>query len=622
MNFIGKIEICEKPEDKVAGRALIKMSALKISKNDSDNNDNGLNWVRQFVEDNKRSLIGGAYKVRFVDDEKTYPSDHGDMVYDEDGNVIFPDTDSVGTIQDVYIETVNMDGENIDVLQTQGYIYTQSYPNFYKWLKDETNRGTVYGSIEINGKAGAKNIVYANESKNADGSPKQGRKPQIFDFVSLAILSSFVPPADKYSRVIEVNQKGEMMPIKIDNSKGSAIDQESWNVDDGAYFRKCKEASNARSVFNEAYLITELPEDLTTVIESNVKYPHHVFEGDTLVVSYAGIKAAAQRLGANDDSNTKAKSHLRKHYRALGLEMPSLLMPTSESNACKVKEMASSEKIEQSSLNGGLSVCELREVLEPAIDEKIKSISGEDSDDLYTWIRDIYPDTKELVVNVCFKRIEKYYIADYHIENGTAVIGNLSEVENTWVPVSVDRANNIENQMKGETREMTMTELNQKLDANQVEINELTTKNKDLSEAVVKANKSLEETNTELNSAKAELEECKKELEALRAEKEKAEAEAELNQKKTDAKNYFDTEIVKNGFAEEEINSLKTYVESGDLDGLKSAESELCTKKFKEMKSTASTIVEVNNSNAELFCSTKPVTAPANNDTDGAELFK
>lgn len=169
---------------------------------------------------------------------------------------------------------------------------------------------------------------------------------------------------------------------------------------------------------------------------------------------------------------------------------------------------------------------------------------------------------------------------------------------------------------------MTMTELNQKLDANQVEINELTAKNKDLSEAVVKASKSLEETNTELNSAKAELEECKKELDVLKAEKEKAKAEADLNQKKADAKNYFDTEIVKNGFAEEEINSLNSYVESGDLDGLKSAELELCTKKFKEMKSTESTIVEVNNKDTELFCATKPVTAPATNEDDGAELFK
>lgn len=614
MNFIGKIEICEKPEDKVAGRALIKMSALKISKNDSDNNDNGLNWVRQFVEDNKKSLIGGAYKVRFVDDEKTYPSDHGDMVYDEDGNVIFPNTDSVGTIQDVYIETVNMDGEDIDVLQTYGYIYTQSYPNFYKWLKDETNRGTVYGSIEINGKAGAKNIVYANESKNADGSPKQGRKPRVFDFVSLAILSSFVPPADRYSRVIEVNQKGETMPIKIDNSKNSAINQQSWNVDTGAYFRKCKEASNARAVFNEAYLITTIPTNIADVIEADAKYPHHVFEGETMVVSYAGVKAAAQRLGANDANNASAKAHLRKHYRALGLEMPALLMPSGENNACKSKEMNAC-KTEKNSLNGVMSVDEMEKALECAAEEKIMPMLNEDSEPDIC-VCEIYPDSCELIIEVEVGSVEKYYIAEYQIEDGVATIGDLSEVENTWVPVVNPDADNTENQMKGEKREMTMSEMNKQLEANKVEINSLSTTNKDLSEAVVKANKSLEEVKTELNSTKGELEACKKELDELKAEQAKAKAEADLNNKKAEAKNYFDTEIVKNGFAEEEINSLKEYVESGDLEKLKTVELELCTKKFKEMKATESAVIETNSSNSDLFFATKqPTVSSENEDT-------
>jgi hypothetical protein len=291
------------------------------------------------------------------------------MQYDEEGNVIFPDSDTVGSIQDAYIETIELDGKPTSVLTTEGFLYKQSYPNFYNWLKEETSRNTVFGSVEINGKGNSKKIIYANESKNPDGSPKVGRKPKIFDFTAVAILSDFVPPADKYSRVLEINSK---------------------NTD-------------------------------------------------------------SQELNNSFDDKTQTQNK------------------------------------------------EVNLVME---DNKV------------------------------------------------------------------------------------ILELNQKIEDKTTEINqlsasnkELTNKNAELSEAVVNANKSLEEANVQVNSLTEELNTCKNELEQLKAEKE----QAEQNQKIAETKEYFDTEIPKNGFAEEEVNSLKSYVESGDLTGLKSAESELCAKKFKEM---------------------------------------
>jgi hypothetical protein len=368
-----KIELCEMPNEEVAGRAKIKMSALKISKNDMDNNDNGINWVKTYAQDNIKSFIGASYKVAFIDDEKTYPSGHGSMQHDEDGNIIFPDSVSVGSIQDAYIELIEIDGGYEDILTTEGFIYKQSYPNFYNWLKSELNSGVIYGSVEINGKGDSRNIIYDGESKNFDGTPKIGRKPKIYDFTALAILSDFVPPADKYSRVLEVNSK------------------------------------------------------------TNITHTEELQENNSF----------------DDKSQTINK---------------------------EVKEM----------------------------DEKV------------------------------------------------------------------------------------ILELNQKIENKTTEINELTTKNTDLgaknaelNEAVVNANKALEEANTKVNDLTAELNACKEKLEAFEAEKERAETE----QKKAEINSYFETEIPKNGFAVEEVNSMKHFVDEVDLAGLKAAESELCTKKFKEIKS-------------------------------------
>jgi hypothetical protein len=383
MKLLTNIELCEMPNEEVAGRAKLKMSALKVSENDTDNNENGLNWVKDYIEPNLKSFIGASYKVAFIDDEKTYPSGHGNMQYDEEGNVIFPDSDTVGSIQDAYIETIELDGTPTSVVTTEGFLYKQSYPNFYSWLKDETSKGTVFGSVEINGKGNSKKIIYANESKNSDGTPKDGRKPKIFDFTAVAILSDFVPPADKYSRVLEINSK--------------TIDSKELNnsFDD-------KEQKNSKEVKQEM-------DDNKVILELNQK-----------------------------------------------------------------------------------------------------------------------------------------------IENKT-------------------------------------TEINQLTASN----TELTDKNAELSEAVVNANKSLEEANTQVNSLTEELNACKKELNEMKAEKEAEKEEAEKNQKIAETKEYFDNEIPKNHFAEEEVNSLKSYVEAGDLVGLKSAESEICTKKFKEMKQSEEKELEV-----------------------------
>lgn len=471
MEFKSQIEICEMPDDDVSGRVKIKMSALKISENDEDNNGNGINWVEQYVTNNLKSIIGSPYKVTFVDDDKTIPSGHGDMQYDDDGNIIFPDSDAVGTIQDAYISEIDFEGKNIKVLMTEGYLFIQSYPSFVKWLKEQISEGSVFGSVEINGKSKAKKIIYENGGVDDEGNPKIGRKPQKFDFTAIAILSDFVEPADHGSMVIEINNK-------------------------------------AKSGFT--YELNEL--------------------------SYDEIASLISRAFNKAMDNSLVYFYLYKLYP-----------------------------------------------------ESSRAIFYSDND------------------------VNTYYLTKYSVQNNSVSIGELIEVEQDWKPVEketgIEFNSKINIKLKEETDTMeanAIIELNQKIEEKNAQITDLTTKNTDLgaknselSEAVTNANKTMEELNAQIKNLQEELNSCKEEISEFKSAAEKAELEA----KKAEVNSYFDNEIPKNGFSEEEVSSLKQFVDSVDLHGLKSAESEICAKKFKELCVGKSTTTEVETNSLNTFIS-------------------
>lgn len=202
------IEINESLEDKKAGRTQITMTALTIH-NRGQWNKRGMTWLEQYVKDNIESIIGAPFVVSFIDDNKTIPSGHGTLTYDENGNCQFLDSDTVGTIQKAWIEVVEVDGLSSKKLVVSGYLYNQRYPSFVGWLKDEVANGTrVKGSVEANGKADSKTIIYegGGNGKDSDGNWILGRIPVSFDFTGLAILlPDIVEPADDGSEVIELN---------------------------------------------------------------------------------------------------------------------------------------------------------------------------------------------------------------------------------------------------------------------------------------------------------------------------------------------------------------------------------------------------------------------------------
>lgn len=217
------IEINELKEDRKRGRLNITITALSIH-NRGEWNKRGMTWLEEYVNDNLKSAIGMPIVVSWLVD-KEIPSDHGTYDFDEDGNRIFYDSDTVGSVQDAWIQDVEIDGIKGKKLVCKGYIYIQRYPKFCKWLKSQVEISEhVKGSVEADGKGDSKDIIYeSGDGHNADGSWEMGRIPKIFDFTGLCILCPhIVSPADDGSEVIEINslnQSGKTVDIKTNNQK-------------------------------------------------------------------------------------------------------------------------------------------------------------------------------------------------------------------------------------------------------------------------------------------------------------------------------------------------------------------------------------------------------------------
>ena len=484
------IELCEMPEGEVAGRAKIRASALEIHSDNSEYNSNGITWLEEYVKENIESAIGMPYVVSWLE-EGRIPSDHGTMSYNEEGYVEFEGV-SVGSVQEAYIDNVEIDGENKKVLMTEGYLYKQRYPEFVEWLKEEIESGTIFGSIEINGKGSNKQIEYLNGATDADGNKLMGRVPTVFDFTGLAILY-LSEPSDRNSIVFEVNNKEDAI-------KG----------------------------------------------DSNMTNKKKVAKGKSVEInklSYEDILALT----------------VRAFHKSMGID--------------------------------------------------------EYCFDYYPYR--FYPIDSQIV----FARWDKpgeYYMVNYSIENTTVTLSDIVRVEEDWQPasdsepveVNTDKIKELINNEKGGTKTMSeeknnenkvaelssqVTELNQKVTELNTETEEKDKKINELNEALTEANKKLEEVNEKYKELEEEYNQCKEEKNSLEEEKKKAEVNT-----------YFEEQIPKNKFEEEEINTLKEYVEKCDLEGLKKAEAELIVKRFKEGK--LDNDVETNDKKEDNFIKTKEET--------------
>lgn len=181
------------------GRRYIKMALLTIH-NEGETNLNGLHWDEQNVIKNIESAKGMPICCQFTDETKSVPLGHGftGQVIDENGVPIpiFEDSEVVGTIENAWIENIEVNGEEKRIMVGEGYLYNHRYPNFVKWLKSSLKDKEVKSSIEIVGTEENDNHIIFNGTPTAEY-----REPADFSFSGTAILS--VKEADENAIVLE-----------------------------------------------------------------------------------------------------------------------------------------------------------------------------------------------------------------------------------------------------------------------------------------------------------------------------------------------------------------------------------------------------------------------------------
>lgn len=339
--MFAEIELNETVEDKKAGRTHIKMSALTIHQRGQWNR-RGMTWLRENVENNLESIIGAPFVVCFLDNNKTIPSGHGTLSYDENGNCEFLDSDTVGSIQKAWIENVDIDGVNSEKLVCSGYLYNQRYPKFVKWLKEEVSKGThVKGSVEANGKGDSKQIIYEDggNGKDENGEWITGRVPVIFDFTGVAILlPDVVTEADSGSEVIELNtlinsQSTDIESDDINENKKEDTDMAEAVKDNGivelnekivAQVEELNELKNKLST-TEAEL-NSCKEELASAKEKEVELNELLVEANKNLeaqkaqVTELNTEIEPLRQMKADVEKAKAQSEINEYYENIKKE--------------------------------------------------------------------------------------------------------------------------------------------------------------------------------------------------------------------------------------------------------------------------------------------------------------
>ena len=203
------VKIVEISSTPINGRRSAKMILHEIFPDDGSSwQKNGISWTRKYTEENMQTAEGMSITVEFVDGK---PFGHGFNGMMPDGNLDFSDAVMVGYAHSPKIETLEVNGMQIEALTVQASLDEHRYPLFIEWLFDEINQGnTVAGSVEIVGRSKGTEIVYEG------GWKEFGRIPSIYSYSGYALLG--IESADPMAVLIELNSKKEeihMTPQEI-----------------------------------------------------------------------------------------------------------------------------------------------------------------------------------------------------------------------------------------------------------------------------------------------------------------------------------------------------------------------------------------------------------------------
>jgi hypothetical protein len=179
-----------------------------------------------------------------------------------------------------------------------------------------------------------------------------------FDFLGLVVLGGDYSPASPNSKATlltfsEMKDKYEALlfedknSMKINNTKGSAINSSSWQNPGRKLYSRIMEKSNSKSLLSEAYLVVE--SGYRDRPSESLKYPHHSIKNNELVVNVAGVQSALKRAEQQHIATGEILAHLKKHYKELGLSTESFAtnFEEKEENTLEDKVMMAEPEVKE-----------------------------------------------------------------------------------------------------------------------------------------------------------------------------------------------------------------------------------------------------------------------------------
>ena len=219
-----------------------------------------------------------------------------------------------------------------------GFVYSENNPVTFEYDEErDKNFLTIKALIWKNYSKNIVDIIHSSNDRKKvsvemtttdyqDNGPFD--KPDVYSwkYQAITILSDQVAEACKGSNVqlMKFSEDKENYikenfadKISIDNSKEAATSGE-WSNPGQKLFRPITEASNAKSLLKEAYLIGDFSDNEYEI--TKFKYPHHVVRDGKLIVHKDGLQSAFSRAAQQGIVKGDVKSHLLKHYHELGLD--------------------------------------------------------------------------------------------------------------------------------------------------------------------------------------------------------------------------------------------------------------------------------------------------------------
>ena len=245
-------------------------------------NENGITFIEEYAAQNLDSIKDMSMTCDFIDEDKTEVSGHGETGEVTDDGLPKFEADIIGHFTEGFIGEFDDNGTTSKAVFGKGVIDEMRHADFVAQIETNMANGIApSGSIEILHPEDSDTIVYLN------GKFEQGRVPVRYVHSGFSLVAN---PADKASKMIELNNKKEREDEKMDEKTISLICDSVKNA---------VSETNSKNAEYEARIseLNESAAELRKAISDMETERDAWWEEKAALQKQLGEALAAQRLG-------------------------------------------------------------------------------------------------------------------------------------------------------------------------------------------------------------------------------------------------------------------------------------------------------------------------------------